>query len=125
MNRYFRKRTLYWQALTCEARPWRLRAVAAAALWLLGAFAALCLGMLMASCATPKTITVDRVVPVIQVKRCAEKEPPTFVKVPRPSTCVTGKLCWSLDDAANLAENIERLKEWVVTTWSLCAPVPQ
>lgn len=76
----------------------------------------------MSGCATPRTVTVEKVVPVTVVKRCAEHAPPTFVKVPKPTTCAVGKLCWSIDDSVNLAENIERLKEWVVTTWSLCAP---
>lgn len=90
-------------------------------------FAAAMMSLMMGGCAGPaKTITVEKVVPVVTVKRCADKAPPAFARVPRPTTCATGMLCFPIPDAATLAENVERLKEWVLTTWSLCAPtVPQ
>ena len=92
-------------------------------LWLF--FAVAMMSLMMGGCAgAPKIVTVEKVVPVTVVKRCAEAPPPKFEHVPRPSTCATGKLCFDVPAAAALTENVERLLEWVSTTWALCAPSP-
>ena len=113
------------EILECEidfrrARRQRIEQLSFAIAWVIAAGAVLLYGL---ACSAPaKVTTVEKVVPVVTVKRCADKAPPAFARVPRPTTCATGMLCFPIPDAATLAENVERLKEWVLTTWSLCAP---
>ncbi len=78
--------------------------------------------VLLCACgAAPRPPVVERVVQVPTVVRCADSPPPAHIPVPKPAVCAT-RLCYEVADAINFAENVERLQEWVTTTWNLCKP---
>lgn len=76
--------------------------------------------VLLAACgATPKPLTVEKVVTVTVKEKCATNPPPTLVPVPAPEIC-GNKLCYDVISASNLASNLELLLEWMKVTWALC-----
>lgn len=76
----------------------------------------------------PKPLVETKVITVPVEVRCAH-EPPPEMKPIHPFSCpvtVEGKtadgVCLTQEDAMNLADDIDRLDEWVETTWSACSP---
>lgn len=65
---------------------------------------------------------VEKVVAVPTTVRCAKVAPPKLSPIGAPVVCLTGMVCLTTLDAATLVDNVERLKSWVVETWTLCAP---
>lgn len=89
------------------------------------ALLALFLALALTSCGAtgpPEVKYVEKVVTVPETIRCAKVPPPALASIGAAIVCLPGMVCLTTLDAATLVDNVERLKSWVVETWTLCAP---
>jgi hypothetical protein len=66
-------------------------------------------------------------VPVVHevVKPCLTEAPEALPPVPAPTTCQEGFVCYTVEDALQLADNVNTLLERVHNDWTACGkPAP-
>ena len=64
-------------------------------------------------------------VPVVHevVKPCLTEAPPQLPAVAAPTTCLPGFVCFTLEDALQLADNVTALQARVRDDWTACKAV--